>query len=77
MLAQEKLNVVSTESAWILHHFEMQKYLKLNYHNLETVCIPDVSTETNETVLNLIWIPATAMDQISCFDFYTIYLQQT
>ena len=34
MLAQEKLNIVSTESVCILHDFLSQKYFKLNYHNL-------------------------------------------
>lgn len=62
MLAQEKLNIVSTESVCILHDILSQKYFKLNYHNLETVCIKDASTETNETMSNLTWIPATAMD---------------
>lgn len=62
MLTQEKLNIVSTESMCILYHFLSQKYFKLNYHNLEIVCIKDASTETNETMSNLTWIPATAMD---------------
>lgn len=38
-LLRKKISLVFTESAWILHHVSSQKYLKLNYHNLENICV--------------------------------------